>query len=449
MSELSTSQPQRLPPLYGFLGLAILTLCWIQFTGAWIWPPVRQVEWGVIETHADKPGAVLLQYPLWLLILGGLLLAVLKDGMTFVRAFTPFTVLLVIMLIASIFGLSMAASCRITLLWLLSALAGGVVASMLDRDTIFRALAAVIIVTMTLSVLSYLLLPEYGADRYYTRFVLRGVFQHKNTAGRVAALALTLVFVMRHGLSRRMFLAGLITSLLCLLLSESKTAWFSAALAIGFLGLVGALRRRMTPSLSLVSVTVVGLLLLLLVMSFAPLLAEAFGRDLTLTGRTTVWQAYLREIRHVFWLGAGPGNVTTVSPFTAHLSLELRAHGSIFSPHSFYIGTLGDIGIGGLVYTLLLFGYLVLWVPLSDRGIYTLGVAAVGFATLVGGLGETLDAAAPGSTWFLMAMFWMGHVLHNQAHHPADAKDDAAGNTRPYATQPPHDPWQNAQGATW
>jgi len=372
VSEFPTSQPQRLPPLYGAIGLAVLALCWIQFTGAWIWPPVRQVEWGVIETHAEKSGAVLLQYPLWLLILGGVMLAVLKDGMTFIRAFTPFSVLLVIMLMASIFGLSMAGSSRITLLWLLSALAGGVVASLLDRESIFRALAAVIIVTMALSVLSYVLLPEYGADRYYTRFVLRGIFQHKNTAGRVSALALTLIFVMRHRLSRRLFVAGLITSMLCLFLSESKTAWLSAAAAIGFLVLVGYLRQRMTPSLSLVSLTGIGLLLLLLVISFAPLLAEAFGRDLTLTGRTTVWQAYLREIRHVVWLGAGPGNVTTVSPFTAHLALELRAHGSIFSPHSFYIGTLGDIGIGGLVYTLLLFGYLVLWLPLSDRGIYTL-----------------------------------------------------------------------------
>ena len=418
-----------LPTSYGLIGLAVLVLCWIQFTGAWVWPPLRQVEWGVIEAHGEKPGAVLLSYPLWLLILAASALALAKDGMAFIRGFMPFALLMCIMLTASVFGLSMAASSRTTVLWLLSALAGAVVASLLHHDWICRTLAITIVVTMAASLVTYLVLPDYGADRYGTRTVLRGLFEHKNTAGRVAALSLTLIFVLRHSLSRKQFLAGLLSATLCLLLSESKTAWLSAALAISFLGLIDFLRRRFTPALGLAIVAGILLLLAWFVFSFAPLLAEAFGRDLTLTGRTTVWQAYLREIRHVFWMGAGPGNVTTVSPFTANLSLELRAHGSIFSPHSFYIGTLGDIGIAGLVYTLLLLGYFVLWLPLSDRGPFTLACAAVAVATMIGGLGETLDAAAPGSTWFLLALFWMGHYPSRSAL--THARPDDRLNTAP------------------
>jgi exopolysaccharide production protein ExoQ len=416
------------PVLFSVVGLAILVMCWIQFTGAWIWPPLRKVEWGVIEIHPDKPGGVLFQYPLWLLIMAGAALAILKDGMGFIRAFTPFSVMFVFMITASIFGMSMMASSRITLLWLLSALAGGVVASLLERQTILKALAVVILVTMVLSLLSYLLLPAYGADRYYNSLVLRGVYIHKNTAGAVAALSVTLLWVMRRDLPRGLLLPALGFSLACLLLSESKTGWVSALLAISCLTLLDMLRRRVTPALGLLVLASVALLGSLLILSSAAVLADALGRDLTLTGRTAIWQSYLAEIRHVLWLGAGPGNVTTPSPFTAKLSLELRAHGSIFSPHSFYIGTLGDIGLGGLLYTLLLFGFLTFWLPLRHQGPFTLPAAAVGLATLIGGLSETMDAAQPGSTWFFLALFWTSHCLKGaQSQAPAAAAEADRG----------------------
>lgn len=397
------------PAAYTLIGLAILVLCWIQFTGAWVWAPTRSVEWGVIETYDDKPGAVLLQYPLWLLILLGFGLAVFKQGMAVVRQLLPFGILLGVMLAASVFGLSMAASARVTVLWLLSVLAGAAVASLLDREVLFKGLAAVILATMAASLLSYFLTPDYGSDRYFDRLVLRGLYQHKNTAGRIAALALTLVFVVRNELPRGLRYAALAASASCLLLSESKTAWLSAVLTIAFLQLLHVLRNRVTAGLGVVITGSIVALGILLVLVSAPLLAEAFGRDLTLTGRTSIWAAYLAEIKDVMWLGAGPGNVTTPSPFTAKLALGLRAYGSIFTPHSFYIGTLGDLGVLGLVYTLALFAYLTLWLPLHDRGPFTISTAAVGAATLIGGLGETLDAAAPGSTWFLMSLGWIGY----------------------------------------
>ncbi len=418
--------------VYGLVGLGILVMCWIQFTGAWIWPPLRTVEWGTIEFQTDKPGGVLFTYPLWLLIISGVGLAVFKDGMSFVRTFQPFTVMLFFMVAASIFGMTMMASSRITFLWLLSALGGAVVASLLERRTIFKAMAVIIAFTMVASLLSYFFLPAYGADRYYTSFVLRGIYNHKNTAGAVAALSITLLFVIRHELPRGWLRLATVSTLLCLFLSESKTGWLSAALAISFLALLSVLRRRVTAGLGALVIAVVLFLFILLIAAFAPILAEAFGRDLTLTGRTAVWESYLAEIRHILWLGAGPGNLTSLSPLTAKLSLELRAHGSISSPHSFYIGTLGDLGLGGLLYTLALFAFFTLWLPLSHRGPFTLACAAVGLATLIGGLSETMDAAAPGSTWFFLAIFWTGHCLQGQMADSQQAE-------LPETDQPPPD----------
>ena len=408
----------REPLLFKLVGIAVLVMSWVQFTGVWFWPPVRLSEWGTLSAHeGGKPGGVLFQYPLWLLISAGSGLAVFRHGLVIVRHLWPFLGLLLIMIVASLLGLTPAASIRITLLWMLSVLSGVVVIALLDRQLACRVLALVILMTMLLSLLLYLLLPAHGGDYYGgARLVLRGLFTHKNGAGRVAAIGLALLFVMRHELSRALFWTAFGITVVCLALTDSKTGWLSAVAAIAFLQLVDHLRHRVTPSLGLVVVLGAGVLALLLAAAMAPFIADAIGRDLTFTGRTAIWSIYIDEIRNFLWLGVGPGNVTDVSPVTVKLWMRLRTHGSIFTPHSFYIATLGDIGLPGLLYTMGLMLFLTLWLPLRDRGPFSLGAAAVGSAALLGGLGETLDAAKPGFTWFALALFWMGYCLERYPH---------------------------------
>jgi len=176
------------------------------------------------------------------------------------------------------------------------------------------------------------------------------------------------------------------------------------------------------------------LLAALLLQVLAPLAVELVGRDLTLTGRTLIWQVYLREISQVWWVGAGPGAFTNVSPLTVPLALELRAMGSIFSPHSYLLGTLGDLGVPGLVYTLLLFGFLTVWLPLRSQGRFALACAAVGAVTLLQGIGETNDAAAAGISWFLLGLFWVAHVLEQS---PREQPLAAEGFIEPESQQRP------------
>jgi O-antigen ligase len=426
-TDLSRRRIQR-------FALLLLVACWIQYTSAWIWPPARVVAQGTVAAYEAKPYAIVLQYVLWPSILIGLALSLRRRGMAVVRHLSVFMPYLVLMTVSSVFGIWFFQSLRLTILWCLSVLAGAAVAALADRATLTRALIGTIAVTMLASLAMFWVLPDLGSDRYFGRQVLRGVFDNKNQAGRIAALALVVVFALRHDARGWLRNAALFSAGACLVLADSKTALASAALAIAYLWLLERVRGGVHSSLGLLAVGVVLLLAALLLQVLAPLAVELVGRDLTLTGRTLIWQVYLREISQVWWVGAGPGAFTNVSPLTVPLALELRAMGSIFSPHSYLLGTLGDLGVPGLVYTLLLFGFLTVWLPLRSQGRFALACAAVGAVTLLQGIGETNDAAAAGISWFLLGLFWVAHVLEQS---PREQPLAAEGFIEPESQQRP------------
>lgn len=403
--------------------LVLLVGSWIQFTSAWFWPPVRIIAHGTIDPYDNKPFAVPFQYALWALVIVGVALAWRKEGLAIARRLKMFWPYLGLMILSSILGIWPLNSLRLSVLWLLSVLAGASIATIAPRLSIVRWLAAIVLATMFLSLLMFVLLPEHGSDRYFDGLVLRGVFDNKNTTGRVAALALVVVYAFRHDLGRTLRLTALASAALCLALSDSKAGLVSALLAIGYLGLISILRRRTSGGLAAASL--VGALLIgaMLILSFAPFLADLVGRDVTLTGRTLVWEVYVRRINDMLLTGGGPGSFTNVSPLTTSLALELRSVGRIFSPHNFLIGTYGDLGLPGLLYTVGLFGYLTTVLPLRHEGRFAVACAFVGTTTMLHGMGETLDAAASGIGWFLLALFWVCHLIEKEGG-PGSTSDD-------------------------
>jgi O-antigen ligase len=392
--------------------LVLLVACWTQFTSAWFWPPVRIVNQGTIALYENKPFAAPFQYLLWAAVVLGAFLVLRRQGLVLGRRLGIFGPYLILMVSSSAVGIAIFASLRLTALWALCVLAGGVVALLLERQTLVRALAVVTLGTMTLSLLMYLLLPEYGSDRYHGEQVLRGVFDHKNTAGRMASVAFVLVFSLGRALPAPLLVSALVASAVCLLLSESKAAIAASLMGAVYLTIMKPMARRVSGGLGALTVAVALLAGFASVLLLAPFLTEAIGRDVTLTGRTTVWEVYLQEIRSVLVLGAGPGSFTAISPVTVKLAFELRAIGSIFSPHNFMLGTLGDLGILGLTYTIVLFAFFAVVLPLRSDCTFAWCCAAVSVVTMLHGMGETLDAGTAGITWFLLSLLWTAHLTH-------------------------------------
>ena len=136
----------------------------------------------------------------------------------------------------------------------------------------------------------------------------RGLWFQKNAFGGHMSRA-TLLFaflIISRPEMRKIWIVGLLMTIALVLLSTSKTSLVGMALGFAILG-VGVLMKRgarLALVLSWVSVLFIGVLGSIIV--FAPeLIGEALGRDLTLTGRTDIWEALGYVIAERPWLGHG------------------------------------------------------------------------------------------------------------------------------------------------
>jgi exopolysaccharide production protein ExoQ len=136
----------------------------------------------------------------------------------------------------------------------------------------------------------------------------RGLWQEKNSFGDNMALGAAVCAAAALLNARRAtFWWG--TAVLCVLLvvmSTSKTSLVSELLGAAALGLVWAVRRGRAASVAATWAAVTAVAGVVAVMVFA---ADAvfglLGKDATLTGRTQIWAAVMRQIKERPWQGFG------------------------------------------------------------------------------------------------------------------------------------------------
>ncbi len=135
-----------------------------------------------------------------------------------------------------------------------------------------------------------------------------GLWTHKNTLGGIMALgvAINAAAAIVTPDRRKLWIACAIAAFALVLLSTSKTALIASMLGLGVIVFCMIIRRgpvQMIAAIAGASVAIVagaGIVLL------APdILVAALGRDLTLTGRTDIWEASARFVEAKPWLGYG------------------------------------------------------------------------------------------------------------------------------------------------
>jgi exopolysaccharide production protein ExoQ len=136
-----------------------------------------------------------------------------------------------------------------------------------------------------------------------------GSFGHKNRLGRMMALAViifTLLLLEQGGKTRWFNWAGLVLCGFMLAMSQSRTAWITTLVLLMFIPALRFLRgARLPMSLRLGSLLILGFAVVMAVTQFLVIGLEAVGRDLTFTGRTTIWtHAVVAGMNHPM-LGAG------------------------------------------------------------------------------------------------------------------------------------------------
>jgi O-antigen ligase len=127
----------------------------------------------------------------------------------------------------------------------------------------------------------------------------RGATGQKNAAGALYALAVMTIAIAKYtnAISWRLFTIAFVTSLITLILSQSATPLVGVCIAAPIALAINLLRKLPGGASVIIGLTSIAILAsaILIVAAMPNLVIGLIGRDMTLTGRTDIWQA-------VWWL---------------------------------------------------------------------------------------------------------------------------------------------------
>ncbi len=183
-----------------------------------------------------------------------------------------------------------------------------------------------------------------------------GIYSHKNDLGRAMTLG-CLVFLLllwQERWSKPVWWLGFLLCLALIGLSQSKTAYVVTATLLSLLGYIGVSRSFRLP----VSVRWLGILAVVLsvaaigAMTVLEDVTVLLGRDMTFTGRTSIWAEVMLQIQQRPWFGYGyrafwASDASAV--IYAHVGWDSFGHA-----HNGFLDLTVETGLVGLGFFLLL-----------------------------------------------------------------------------------------------
>ncbi|HYD72660.1 MAG TPA: O-antigen ligase family protein [Candidatus Binatia bacterium] len=152
-----------------------------------------------------------------------------------------------------------------------------------------------------------LLAPGIGRMTFEHPGAWSGLWTHKNTLGGIMALGVAVCASAAIVEPRRkLWIAAALGAFALVILSTSKTALMASMLGLAVVAAGMLMRRGPVPTIIVCSSALAVIILGAAIVLLAPdLVVAALGRDLTLTGRTDIWEASARFVQAQPWLGYG------------------------------------------------------------------------------------------------------------------------------------------------
>lgn len=242
-----------------------------------------------------------------------------------------------------------------------------------DRLGTLRLAGAAIVTAAGINLLVVLALPSAGVDQVLHAGAWKGVTVEKNALGGDMARA-GLVLLALAALDRKarwIWLAGLALAALLVIGSTSRTALLALAAPIGLYLLYLAGKCSALTALGVFYIaTIAGGAAGAFILFLPETAAGLIGKDLTLTGRTDIWELALAKILEAPWTGYGLG-AFWVEPYGPSYALRSQLEWSVPSAHNTWLETGLALGIPGMVLLALAAG-----LPLIRSGLSILGGAA-------------------------------------------------------------------------
>jgi O-antigen ligase len=282
----------------------------------------------------------------------------------YLRSNVPLLLLLAVAVASIAWSVQPGISLRRVIALLGTTTVGFFLATHFSYEQLVRLLVHFFSVILLASVVMTIVSPDLAihSDEFHAG-AWRGAFAHKNNLGEAMALAVPVfLLAIRDRVSARgPLVLALLASIGFLAMSGSKASILSSAAALCVLPLLGA--SRLPLRIALPFGAVAGSLFLSIAtytaLHFEELLL-AFGRDLTLTGRTVLWQAaifagmdnpLLGVGYRAFWLGED-GGVGVLGTLASSFALTID-HG-----HNGFLDLWLELGVPGLaLFLIVLVGY--------------------------------------------------------------------------------------------
>ena len=241
----------------------------------------------------------------------------------------------------------------------LTTLTGVVIAERLSWPKFLEVFASTYAVVIIICFIFALAFPRYGRMIVEFPGAWRGVWGHKNLLGYHMSVAFT-VFAAAAIVSpprRGLWIVGMGLALALMLLSQSKTSLASCLIGAACIPLVALARRGPVWAVVATYLWVGALVGLVFLMFAAPnLLLGLVGKDATLTGRTQIWAAVLRQIAHRPITGYGFGAVWDSTSLWGPLPWISKEQGFVVhEAHNTWLGLWLELGLLGLIAWTLLF----------------------------------------------------------------------------------------------
>ena len=280
-------------------------------------------------------------------------------------------------------------------------------------EATFRMLRRFAAAALLVNVAYTVAFPGYGIMGGSLAGSMRGMFMHKNLFGQFSAIAFVLLLPSVRMLlplrwSTLLYGFAAVLALACVVLSLSSTALVLVIIGSATVGFVALMRRvpgmALRSYLYLLALTLCTLAAYTLGTLIAAGVAEAVGKDLTLSGRTELWQALIPAVFEHPFVGHGFAlfrQTEYLQAYTANIAWGPR------STHNSYIELALNAGIPAaatwIIYLLPALARKALVIPPSRRllSIRSREVAVI-VMVAVGCMTEAGLIFAPLVTWVLL-----------------------------------------------
>lgn len=229
------------------------------------------------------------------------------------------------------------------------------IASSFDSRSQFELLMLAGGVALVMSIGLSVLVPALGAPGHNWR----GIFAHKQNCAAVCTLLLvTAVHWRASGSSQRVFRALYVVMCLAMIvMSQSRTGWALAIVALGLSGSLWLLQRMPIRDALFSAMIVCGSFVLIAyaVLANAALLLPAVGKDPTLSERTVIWAAVWTTIAKQPVLGYGYGAFWTGLQGPS-LNIVIISGWALAQAQNGFLDMWLQVGVAGVILILLATG---------------------------------------------------------------------------------------------